>query len=157
LEQVVDFLQTERKATPPTPADIEEALQQRTEDEVNAEIEMEAEDKTDEICSEPNCYAPRFVVSRYCPSHYDKRLSRLTREEREIHDAKLNDVLNTLTYREREILKLRWGLGDGYVYTPSECGRIFKVTPQRIGQIEAKALRKLQHPIRRRGLDAILP
>ena len=61
---------------------------------------------------------------------------------------KINDVLKTLTYREREIIKLRYGLGDGYTYTLEETGRIFKVTRERIRQIEAKALRKLQHDIR---------
>jgi RNA polymerase primary sigma factor len=65
--------------------------------------------------------------------------------------------LATLTHREREIIKLRHGIGDGYFYTPSEVGRILKLTPQRIGQIEAKALRKLQHPVRRKAIDEILP
>jgi RNA polymerase primary sigma factor len=58
---------------------------------------------------------------------------------------KINIVLKTLTYREREIIKLRYGLGDGYSYTLEETGRIFKVTRERIRQIESKALRKLQH------------
>jgi len=54
-------------------------------------------------------------------------------------------VLKTLTYREREIIKLRYGLGnDGMTYTPEEVGHIFKVTRERIRQIEAKALRKMQ-------------
>lgn len=48
-----------------------------------------------------------------------------------------------LSHREREIMKLRHGLGDGYVYTLEEVGHIFKVTRERIRQIEAKALRKL--------------
>ena len=59
---------------------------------------------------------------------------------------KIEDVLKTLTYREREIIKLRYGLGDGYTYTLEEVGRIFKVTRERVRQIEAKAVRKLQHP-----------
>jgi RNA polymerase primary sigma factor len=58
---------------------------------------------------------------------------------------KIQDVLNSLTYREREIIKLRFGLGDGYCYTLEETGRIFKVTRERIRQIEAKALNKLKH------------
>ena len=56
----------------------------------------------------------------------------------------LNGVLKTLTYREREIIRLRYGLGDGYSYTLEETGRIFKVTRERIRQIEAKALGKLK-------------
>lgn len=57
---------------------------------------------------------------------------------------KIDGVLKTLTYREREIIRLRFGLGDGYSYTLEETGRIFKVTRERIRQIEAKALHKLQ-------------
>jgi len=69
---------------------------------------------------------------------------------------KLEAVLNTLTYREREIIKLRYGLGDGYTYTLEEVGKIFKVTRERVRQIEAKAVRKLQHPIRARMLEGFL-
>ena len=57
-------------------------------------------------------------------------------------------MLKTLTFREREIIKLRYGIGDGYTYTLEEVGRIFKVTRERVRQIEAKAVRKLQHPVR---------
>ena len=64
----------------------------------------------------------------------------------EMLKEKIDQVLKTLTYREREIIKLRYGLGDGYTYTLEEVGRIFKVTRERVRQIEAKAVRKLQHP-----------
>ncbi len=69
---------------------------------------------------------------------------------------KIDHVLKTLTYREREIIKLRYGLGDGYTYTLEEVGRIFKVTRERVRQIEAKAVRKLQHPVRSRKLEGFL-
>jgi RNA polymerase primary sigma factor len=69
---------------------------------------------------------------------------------------KIDTVLKTLTYREREIIKLRYGLGDGYTYTLEEVGRIFKVTRERVRQIEAKAVRKLQHPVRSRQLKGFL-
>jgi RNA polymerase primary sigma factor len=69
---------------------------------------------------------------------------------------KIEAVLKTLTYREREIIKLRYGLGDGYTYTLEEVGRIFKVTRERVRQIEAKAVRKLQHPVRSRQLEGFL-
>ena len=69
---------------------------------------------------------------------------------------KIDAVLKTLTYREREIIKLRYGLGDGYTYTLEEVGRIFKVTRERVRQIEAKAVRKLQHPVRSRQLEGFL-
>ncbi|MBI4584788.1 MAG: RNA polymerase sigma factor RpoD [Planctomycetes bacterium] len=74
----------------------------------------------------------------------------------EMLKEKLEEVLNTLTYREREIIKLRYGLGDGYTYTLEEVGKIFKVTRERVRQIEAKAVRKLQHPIRSRLLEGFL-
>ncbi|HMN97112.1 MAG TPA: RNA polymerase sigma factor RpoD [Phycisphaerales bacterium] len=70
--------------------------------------------------------------------------------------ARINDVLKTLTYREREILKLRYGIGDGYTYTLEEVGRIFKVTRERVRQVESKAIRKLQHPVRRQRLASFL-
>lgn len=69
---------------------------------------------------------------------------------------KIDSVLKTLTYREREIIKLRYGLGDGYTYTLEEVGRIFKVTRERVRQIEAKAVKKLQHPVRSRQLEGFL-
>jgi len=65
-------------------------------------------------------------------------------------------VLKTLSYREREIIKLRYGLGDGYSYTLEEVGHIFKVTRERIRQIEAKAVRKLQQPSRSQELVGFL-
>lgn len=69
---------------------------------------------------------------------------------------KIDGVLKTLTYREREIIKLRYGIGDGYTYTLEEVGRIFKVTRERVRQVEAKAIRKLQHPVRSRKLEGFL-
>jgi DNA-directed RNA polymerase sigma subunit (sigma70/sigma32) len=59
---------------------------------------------------------------------------------------KIDEVLKSLTYREREIIKLRYGLGDGYKYTLEELSRIFKVTRERVRQIEARAFRKLKDP-----------
>ena len=58
-------------------------------------------------------------------------------------------MLKTLTYREREIIKLRYGLGDGYSYTLEEVGRIFKVTRERVRQIEVRAFEKLQKAMMR--------
>ncbi len=69
---------------------------------------------------------------------------------------KINHVLKSLTYREREIIKLRYGLGDGYSYTLEETGRIFKVTRERIRQIESKALRKLQQQTRAEHLKGFV-
>ncbi len=69
---------------------------------------------------------------------------------------KLGEVLNTLTERERRILELRFGLVDGYARTLEEVGKQYKVTRERIRQIEAKALRKLRHPTRIRHLQGFL-
>jgi RNA polymerase primary sigma factor len=70
--------------------------------------------------------------------------------------SRISKVLKTLSYREREIIKLRYGLGDGYSYTLEEVGHIFKVTRERIRQIEAKAVRKLQQPSRSAELSGFL-
>jgi RNA polymerase primary sigma factor len=69
---------------------------------------------------------------------------------------KLGDVLSSLTDRERKVLELRFGLGDGYSRTLEEVGKQFKVTRERIRQIEAKALRKMRHPTRIRQLSGFL-
>ena len=65
-------------------------------------------------------------------------------------------MLDALNYREREIIRLRYGLADGYAYTLEEVGKIFSVTRERVRQIEAKAVRKLQHPVRSRKLSGFL-
>jgi RNA polymerase primary sigma factor len=74
----------------------------------------------------------------------------------ELLREKIEALLKTLTYREREIIRLRYGLGDGYTYTLEEVGRIFKVTRERVRQIEAKAVKKLQHPVRSQQLEGFL-
>ncbi|MEE9126589.1 MAG: sigma-70 family RNA polymerase sigma factor, partial [Planctomycetota bacterium] len=79
-----------------------------------------------------------------------------TAASREMLRERIENVLSTLTFREREIIKLRYGIGDGYTYTLEELGRIFRVTRERVRQIEAKAVRKLQHPVRARRLSGFL-
>ena len=69
---------------------------------------------------------------------------------------RIDSLLKTLTYREREIIRLRYGLTDGYTYTLEEVGRIFRVTRERVRQIEAKAVKKLQHPVRSKQLETFL-
>jgi RNA polymerase primary sigma factor len=68
----------------------------------------------------------------------------------------LDNALQVLNHREREILRLRYGLTDGYSYTLEEVGQIFSVTRERVRQIESKAVRKLQQPYRCRGLLGFL-
>jgi RNA polymerase primary sigma factor len=74
----------------------------------------------------------------------------------EMLKQRLNDVMHDLTYREREIIRLRYGLADGYTYTLEEVGKIFQVTRERVRQIESKAVRKLQQPYRTRALAGFL-
>lgn len=80
--------------------------------------------------------------------------------EKEIDALNLADkpkrVFNTLTYREREVIKRRYGLGDGYTYSLEEVAEEFKVTREIVRRIEAKAIMKLQHPIRADRLEGFL-
>jgi RNA polymerase primary sigma factor len=75
---------------------------------------------------------------------------------RETLKSRIAEVLQSLDYREREILRLRYGLADGYAYTLEEVGKIFSVTRERVRQIETKAVRSLQHPVRARQLSGLL-
>ncbi len=68
----------------------------------------------------------------------------------------IDEAMQTLNYREREILRLRYGLADGYAYTLEEVGRIFSVTRERVRQIESKAVRKLQQPYRNKALMSFI-
>lgn len=70
--------------------------------------------------------------------------------------SRVEEALLHLNYREREIIRLRYGLVDGYAYTLEEVGKIFSVTRERVRQIEAKAVRKLQHPVRARMLEGFV-
>lgn len=83
-------------------------------------------------------------------------VSPATGASREMLRDKINHILKSLTFREREIIKLRYGLNDGYSYTLEETGRIFKVTRERIRQIESKALKKLQHSTRSEQLKGFI-
>jgi RNA polymerase primary sigma factor len=86
-----------------------------------------------------------FIEDKGAENPYDMTAYSLLRE-------KITDVLDSLTERERRVLSLRFGLKDGYSRTLEEVGRQFKVTRERIRQIEAKALRKMRHPTRIRQL-----
>jgi len=73
-----------------------------------------------------------------------------------VFQEKLDEVLGSLTEREEKVLRLRFGLGDGYPRTLEEVGSVFNVTRERVRQIEAKALRKMRHPTRARELKPFL-
>jgi RNA polymerase primary sigma factor len=68
----------------------------------------------------------------------------------------IDEAMQSLNYREREILRLRFGLTDGYAYTLEEVGKIFSVTRERVRQIETKAVRKLQQPYRAKSLASFI-
>lgn len=70
--------------------------------------------------------------------------------------SQIEDVLYTLSNREKEVIKLRFGLDDGYQHTLEEVGTVFNVTRERVRQIEAKALKKLRHPVRSQKLRGFL-
>jgi len=97
------------------------------------------------IGEEENSHLGDFIEDQDAISPADAASTLVLREQ-------LESVLDTLTERERDVLKLRFGLDDGYQRTLEEVGRIFKVTRERIRQIEAKALKKLKHPSRSRKL-----
>jgi RNA polymerase primary sigma factor len=93
------------------------------------------------IGEEENSHLGDFIEDQDAVSPADAASTLVLREQ-------LEAVLDTLTERERDVLKLRFGLDDGYQRTLEEVGHIFKVTRERIRQIEAKALKKLKHPSR---------
>ncbi len=97
------------------------------------------------IGEEENSHLGDFIEDQEAISPADAASTLVLREQ-------LESVLDTLTERERDVLKLRFGLDDGYQRTLEEVGHIFKVTRERIRQIEAKALKKLKHPSRSRRL-----
>jgi len=70
--------------------------------------------------------------------------------------ARIAEVLSALDYREREIIRLRFGLADGYAYTLEDVGKVFSITRERVRQIETKALHALQHPTRAQQLAAFV-
>jgi len=90
-----------------------------------------------------------FLEDKELPSPEDAAAGQLLREQ-------LEGMLDDLTEREKEVLRLRFGLEDGHPYTLEEVGRRFGVTRERIRQIEAKALRKLRHPSRSKKLRDFL-
>ena len=94
------------------------------------------------------------VFGEFLQDHRDD--DPLLETNRQALKAQIGLAMETLNYREREILRLRYGLADGYTYTLEEVGRIFQVTRERVRQIESKAVRKLQQPYRARSLASFL-
>jgi RNA polymerase primary sigma factor len=101
------------------------------------------------IGDEGDTHLGDFIEDKKAVSPANATVNSMLKEE-------IEDILDTLTERERKILILRFGLEDGTPKTLEEVGSIFRVTRERIRQIEAKALRKLRHPTRSRRLRAFL-
>ena len=94
------------------------------------------------------------VFGEFLEDHRDD--DPLMETNREALKTQIDLAMETLNYREREILRLRYGLADGYTYTLEEVGKIFQVTRERVRQIESKAVRKLQQPYRAKALVSFL-
>jgi RNA polymerase primary sigma factor len=101
------------------------------------------------IGEEEDTHLGDFIEDRKIASPVDTASYQLLKEQ-------ISSVLDTLTPREQKVLRLRFGLEDGRGHTLEEVGKEFKVTRERIRQIEAKALRKLRHPTRSRKLKDYL-
>ncbi|HHF51344.1 MAG TPA: sigma-70 family RNA polymerase sigma factor, partial [Candidatus Aminicenantes bacterium] len=101
------------------------------------------------IGEEEDSHLGDFIEDKIMQSPPDKVISINLREQ-------IDEALKTLTQREAKVLKMRFGLGDGNEHTLEEVGQQFKVTRERIRQIEAKALRKLKHPTRSKKLQSFI-
>jgi RNA polymerase primary sigma factor len=131
-------------------------------EEVAARAKMSLEDAR---CIIKMCRQP-LSLDQPVGDHEDNFFGEFLEEDRdddplrdtniEMLKKRLDDVMHDLTYREREIIRLRYGLTDGYTYTLEEVGKIFQVTRERVRQIESKAVRKLQQPYRTRALAGFL-
>ncbi len=97
------------------------------------------------IGEEEDSHLGDFIQDDHIPVPVEQATATLLKEQ-------IDEVLDTLTERERNVLRLRFGLDDGRSRTLEEVGKEFKVTRERIRQIEAKALRKLRHPSRSKKL-----
>jgi RNA polymerase primary sigma factor len=141
---------------------LQELGREPTAEEIAAEMEMTPEKvrEIQKIAQEPvsletpigeedDSHLGDFIPDDEAPAPADAAAYELLKEQ-------LEDVLDTLTEREENVLRLRFGLDDGRTRTLEEVGKVFGVTRERIRQIEAKALRKLRHPSRSKRLKDFL-
>ncbi|MEE8158543.1 MAG: RNA polymerase sigma factor RpoD, partial [Dehalococcoidia bacterium] len=136
-----------REPTPEEIGNIMELSPERVEEIIK--ISQEPVSLQTPIGEEEDSHLGDFIEDQSAPAPSDAASYQLLKEQ-------INDVLHTLTDRERRVLQLRFGLEDGRSRTLEEVGREFGVTRERIRQIEAKALRKLRHPTRSRRLKDFL-
>jgi len=136
-----------REPTPEEIGNIMELSPERVEEIIK--ISQEPVSLQTPIGEEEDSHLGDFIEDQSAPAPSEAASFQLLKEQ-------INDVLHTLTDRERRVLQLRFGLEDGRSRTLEEVGREFGVTRERIRQIEAKALRKLRHPTRSRRLKDFL-
>ena len=134
----------------PTPEEIAEAMNLPVERVLEiSKISQEPVSLETPIGEEEDSHLGDFIQDEHIPVPADEAAHTLLREQ-------LEKVMDTLSEREQKVLALRFGLEDGKPHTLEEVGREFQLTRERIGQIEAKALRKLRHPTRSRKLRDFL-
>jgi len=155
VDQINRFYKTQRRLTqkfgrdPSTKEISKEMLLSTDEVENLMKISQQPKSLSTPVGDDKEATLEQFVADQNQPSLYDKVSGEL------LKDA-LQKVLNTLSPREKKVLIMRFGLEDGKAKTLEEVGKEFKVTRERIRQIEAKAIRKLKHPTRARKLKDFL-
>ncbi len=155
VDQINRYYKTQRKLTQklgrePKTKEVAKEMQLTVEEVENLmRISQQPKSLSTPIGDDKETTLEQFIADKNQPSLYDKVSKEL------LKDA-LSKVLDTLSPRERKVLMLRFGLEDSKPKTLEEVGREFKVTRERIRQIEAKAIRKLKHPTRARKLKDFL-
>ena len=155
VDQINRFYKTQRRLTQklgrePKPKEIAKEMEITTDEVENLmRISQQPKSLSTPIGDDKETTLEQFIADQNQPTLYDKVSKEL------LKDA-LNKVLETLSPRERKVLMMRFGLEDSKPKTLEEVGREFKVTRERIRQIEAKAIRKLKHPTRARKLKDFL-
>ena len=146
LRDMMEFYDSHAKIDEPPPEVIERALE-------GSVVRAEGPPHTTK-CAIEGCRRYVWWIGPYCERHFDRYFSELSTEEQAALKSAVLKVLKTLSYREREIFKLRAGWADGFKYTREEVGHIFKMTRRNLLKAERIILRKLMQPTRR---DSIAP
>lgn len=155
VDQINRFYKTQRRlmqkhGKDPDIKEIAKEMEISVEDAENLmKISQQPKSLSTPVGDDKEATLEQFIADRSKPSLYDAVSSEL------LKDA-LQEVLETLSPREKKVLMMRFGLEDGKPKTLEEVGKEFKVTRERIRQIEAKAIRKLKHPTRARKLRDFL-
>ncbi len=155
VDHINRYYKTQRRLTQklgrePTIKEVAKEMQMTTDEIENLmKISQQPKSLSTPIGDDKESTLEQFVADQNQPTLYDK-------VSRELLKDALSKVLDTLSPRERKVLIMRFGLNDGKPKTLEEVGREFRVTRERIRQIEAKAIRKLKHPTRARKLKDFL-